>query len=399
MMSVAEVYVNTHLQLPTELLQKTAEEISKYHQQEPDSVPGPLVAHLLEMIEVALWAGIQTEEGRRLRFGLAYVAPEQCSAPEPVKFTDPVPLSVDNVVRLAPAVLPKGSRLGVQAIGGHLHIWGIVQVLPPCVRVRALAPGTVAVNYGVSHVAVLETPHYHLVGGHPREVIELIAKLLIEHYEEIQATATAALLLMIIDAVRRQGNGGTVLIVPSSQSRWMESVEPARTPLSRYPGISDIRRDLIHEAKNRPQSSETEQVLHCADVERFLTGDRVSDPAWRTIETVGQLSAVDGALIVTKTLDLLTFGAKIKDLRGAAQSEASEDIQYVQQAVPLSGNRAWNSLTAIGGTRHRSAHQFVRANKSSLALVASHDGPISLMAFDEVENAVLMTRHLERLID
>jgi hypothetical protein len=391
--------VNTSLQLPADLLQKTAAEIVKYHQQQPDSVPGPEIAHLVEMIEVALWAGIQTEEGRRLRFGLAYVPPEQCSALEPVKFTDTVPLSVDNVVRLAPAVLSKGSRLGVQPVNGRLHIWGVAQVLPACVRVRALAPGTVAVNYGVNHVGVLQAPDYHVVGGRPSQVIELVARHLSDHYAEIPATATAALLLMIIDAVRRQGNGGTLLIVPAKQSRWLKSIEPARTPLSRYPGVSAIRDQLIGEAKQQSQGTGIERVLRCKDVDRFLTGDRVSDAAWRTIETVGQLSAVDGALIVTKTLDLLTFGAKIKDVPTATHSAGAEKTQYLQHTVPVSGKPVPKPLTGIGGTRHRSAHQFVNVNRSSLALVASHDGPLSLMAFEVSQKAVVVTRHLERLID
>lgn len=391
--------MNTHVQLPPNLLRETAEEILKYQREQADSVSGPETAALAEMIEVALWAGIQTEEGRRLRFGLAYVPPERCPAPEPVRFTDAVPLSVDNVVRLAPAVLPKGSRLGVQPVSGRLHIWGIPQNLPPCVQVHALAPGTVAVKYGFNHVGVLHTPNYYVVGGHPRQVIELIAEHLSKHYGEIQAVTTAALLLMIIDAVRRQGNGGTLLVVPSSQSRWTESLEPARTPLSRYPGLSDVRDQIVREAMEGSQGTGIERVLRCKDVERFLRGDRVSDAAWRTIETVGQLSAVDGALVVTKTLDLLTFGAKIKDVPAIRRSAGAENAQYLQQTIPLSRKAILSPLTGIGGTRHRSAHQFVKVNSTSLALVASHDGPLSLMAFSASQKAVVVTRHLERLID
>ena len=393
------MFLNTHVQLPFNLLEKTASEICNYQKQEPDSVPGPEIPDLAEMIEVALWAGIRTEEGRRLRFGLAYVPPAKCPAPEPVQFTSPVPLSVDNVVRLAPAVLPKGSRLGVQRVDGQLQIWGIAQVLPPCVRVRALAPGTVAVKYGFNHVGVLETPNYYLVAGHPRQVIELIAEHLTQHYGEIQAATTAALLLMIVDAVRRQGNGGTVLVVPASHSGWAKSVEPARTPLSRYPGLSDVRDGLVREAKDESGGTGIERVLRCKDVEHFLRGDRVSDVAWRTIETVGQLSAVDGALIVTKTLDLLTFGVKIKDIPAATGSSPAKDAHYLQQTIPLSDKPVRSLLTGIGGTRHRSAHQFVKANNSSIALVASHDGPLSLMAFNAAQKAVVVTRHLERLID
>ena len=130
---------------------------------------------------------------------------------------------------------------------------------------------------------------------------------------------------MIIDAVRRQGNGDE-LIVPAKQPRWVKSIEPSRTPLSRYPGISDIRDQLIGEAKQHTQGTGIERVLRCKDVERFLTGDRVSDAAWRTIETVGQLSAVDGALIVTKTLDLVTFGAKMGMYRNAVGGRPEHEV-------------------------------------------------------------------------
>jgi hypothetical protein len=52
----------------------------------------------------------------------------------------------------------------------------------------------------------------------------------------------------------------------------------------------------------------------------------------------------------------------------------------------------------VGGTRHSSAVAFVARTKS-VALVASHDGPLSLFFYDQKRRAVTRVRDLERLID
>jgi len=58
------------------------------------------------------------------------------------------------------------------------------------------------------------------------------------------------------------------------------------------------------------------------------TGSHVARRQWResvshAIETIGGLTAVDGAAIISDKYELLTFGAKIHRRDGAAQIEQS----------------------------------------------------------------------------
>src|SRR2546425_11779782 len=121
------------VRLQDSLLRKTSDKIREYQQQE-GGVPGPAIGDLAKMVQTALWAGIRQEEGRRLRFGLAYVPADKCPDPPPIRFKSPLSLDVETVVRLAPAVIPKGSRLGIQRQEGNVKIWGVAQVLPACLR-------------------------------------------------------------------------------------------------------------------------------------------------------------------------------------------------------------------------------------------------------------------------
>ena len=99
------------------------------------------------------------------------------------------------------------------------------------------------------------------------------------------------------------------------------------------------------------------------------------------------LAKVDGAIVVTRDLKILGFGAKI-----------TTDAQ-VQVAMfrPESGNQqvVLSRLEDTGGTRHQSAARFVSANKDSVAIVISQDGHVSVMHWDELNKLVAVVRNAE----
>jgi len=53
----------------------------------------------------------------------------------------------------------------------------------------------------------------------------------------------------------------------------------------------------------------------------------------------------------------------------------------------------------LGGTRHRSAVLFVAAHQDSVALVVSHDGPVSVVAWDTSRKKVVVFRRVELMLD
>ncbi len=345
----------------------------------------PSLDGLREMIAATLWAGFRREEGRTLSFALAYVRQDA----REIVFRRK--LKLNEIVRLAPALVRKRSRLGVDKA---LRVWGITQTTEPCLKVRALAPGRVVVKYGPENIAVLDAPQLHLAGNLEQCLTVLAESLPLRKARPLGRTVFAAVALMLVDAVRRHGNGGTILIVPtSSPNTWRRHVQAGKLGLAdqrrRYSGLKVHFEKLLKEAEQArgSASSDFKAVLEVEAIKAFLGGERIKEELWRVVSTVAELSAIDGALVLDYDLALVDFGVRIT---------SEGDKPYLERdilAAPIP-----RSHFELGGTRHRSAANFVRACRgSALALVASHDGPLSVMEWKN--STVLVTRHVERLID
>src|SRR5690606_3110473 len=107
------------------------------------------------------------------------------------------------------------------------------------------------------------------------------------------------------------------------------------------------------------------------------------DDLTRAVDAVAGLTAIDGATFLTSEYQVLTFGAKLTRRRGAAT------IDRVTLTEPIEGRRAVIvGPSALGGTRHFSAAQFVHDQRDALALVASQDGRFTVFAWSPCEGMV-----------
>jgi len=102
---------------------------------------------------------------------------------------------------------------------------------------------------------------------------------------------------------------------------------------------------------------------------------------------IGNLTAVDGATLVTFDLDVLAFGAKIR----------ARDVDHKPERLvisePFEGSVEREiGLSELGGTRHQSAAQFVFDQKDAIAIVASQDGGLSVLGWDRTEGKVAVIR-------
>ena len=98
---------------------------------------------------------------------------------------------------------------------------------------------------------------------------------------------------------------------------------------------------------------------------------------------IAGLTAVDGATVITDGYELLAFGVKIRRKSGGDTVEQLIVTEPVEGGMPERLHP-----TALGGTRHLSAAQFVRDQPNTLALVASQDGHFTLFAWSPCEEAV-----------
>jgi hypothetical protein len=102
-----------------------------------------------------------------------------------------------------------------------------------------------------------------------------------------------------------------------------------------------------------------------------------------SLTRLAQLSTVDGALILTRELELVAFGAKLH--AGIWEGETVEGSNRLGNTsrMPFDVRRY--------GLRHHSALNFAAACEGSCVFVISHDGPVR--AFIRVNDTVLYWGH------
>lgn len=92
-----------------------------------------------------------------------------------------------------------------------------------------------------------------------------------------------------------------------------------------------------------------------------------------------QLTAVDGATVITHDLDAIGFGAKIK--------EAAENFEVVEiDPLDHEGYINRTPVEKIGGKRLQSAARFIYNQRDAIALVASQVGSVTAFVWEEYDD-------------
>jgi Probable sensor domain DACNV len=321
------------------------------------------------MIDAAFWASLRREEGYVPKISLALLSPDQSR--HPLRFERPLPLNPAVLTRVAPAVERPGIHLGVWPDqSGVLQVWGTTRTIPTFSFVlEVAAPGLLVVKHHRDeggkfvNVAVLEGDEVKIVDEQASRLPEcptVLSSLLGVDNRE------TSVLIQLAVSIRAHGHGGCLLVVPSTNESWRDSiVQPISYGV--VPAFSELA-DLV---EREPPASD--------DTASRLWRDALSD----AVHGVAGLTAVDGATVINNRYDLLAFGAKIARRRG---SVAVEDLIVTE---PIEGGeRAVVHATRLGGTRHLSAAQFVHDQREALALVASVDGRFTIFAWSSCENMV-----------
>jgi hypothetical protein len=118
-----------------------------------------------------------------------------------------------------------------------------------------------------------------------------------------------------------------------------------------------------------------------------VSAHHVADEA-AALRRVAPYASVDGAVVVTRNLDVLGFGAKIHTPHavGPVLVTGPQDEPTRADMRPMEDT---------GGTRHQSAARFVAAHHGCVAVVVSHDRHISLFFWEESLASVRMIRNVD----
>lgn len=174
---------------------------------------------------------------------------------------------------------------------------------------------------------------------------------------------------IIARAMRSHGKGGTLLLIRNYDKCVVDEMRYCVKPDKTLRAYQESRDSALRD------------------------GQLAGDPKvfQKLLESIGQLTAVDGATMVTYDLCVLGFGAKIKPRNSALPFKELRFSGPFESIKPKGNSKTW-------GTRHKSAAQFVFDTRDALAIVASQDGKLSVFMWDDAEQMVSVTEEAEFLL-
>jgi len=335
-----------------------------------------MLSHLESIITDCFWASLKTEEGRHHQFRVTYSPPDRSGEREIYIFDQPVPFDAAHLAKLAPAV-ESIRTIGVWPQGGgdKLTIWGFLPSYRHTVSLQltAFAPGEIVLtDLSLKAAVTAEKAMFvdwiksqtlaDLFGGPPGA-----GKLF-----------RAAAISNIALGIRSHRHGGTLLVTSRSSSSLETSIVNLHE-LSYY-----------GEGRGTPPKNEGDAATE--DLAKRL--ERSRERAEKAQHLVAQLTAVDGATLITREGEILGFGGTIvsSGMTGDSRVLVSAPFEDDEPASP-------KRLADLNvGHRHKSAAKFVFDRKDALAIVASADGPLSVFWWDEKREMVSMIRQAEFLL-
>lgn len=338
---------------------------------EEDLAIVPAARQVEKIIDVAFWASLRKEEGNTIRISLAFLPPSQ--AGKPLLFEKPILLTPQLLTKLAPGVERAGIHIGVWFEGEELYVWGTTIKLPNlCFVLDVSEPGLLVVKHRraaglgkFTNVAVLRGDQVKVVNEDSGLLPDspMILKSLLGVTASCFWNNGVNVLIQIAVSMRAHKRGGILLVTPSNSEAWRESIiHPLQYPISpAFSGVADLLR---------------------------YDGKSVTEIFWqnalrREVENITGLTAVDGATIVNDQQELLAFGAKITRAKDAKPIEQVLMVEPIEGGVPTLLHPS-----AIGGTRHLSAAQFVHDQRDTHALVASQDGYFTVFSWSKHQQVV-----------
>ena len=336
-------------------------------------LPSPATSLQLQtLIEVSFWASLIQEEGKYHEFSLA-LCPQEFTT-DSFLFDSRVPFEAEQLAKLAPAFEPQANSIGVWFDQhGELFVWGFTPSAGISLVVRVHEPGQLLVSFdfgAAGFTAFISGSRTEFVD--PSNLPSNLRRPELERRRDDNA--------QIAEFMRSLKCGGTLLLV-NKDSSWMDSIHQPVTYIGQP--YEKIKNDILYR----------DNVLKQELSKDPLTSHKhrsAREDADQSLVVIGNLTAMDGATLVTFDLDVLAFGAKLK----AKNVDHKPERLVISEPFEGSVEREIG-LSDLGGTRHQSAAQFVFDQKDAIAIVASQDGVLSVLGWDRTEGKVAVIRPAE----
>jgi len=392
------------------------------------SFPLPDRAVFGQVISTCYQASLMREEEREVRFRLIIRAPQLFPADEGpptglhrLEFARIRPFNEFELHRLAPAADFYRTLIGVSLDGkGGVQIWGMVhsgtrwmQVsfggrkpvppLPPVPVIYVTGPGRISVSIGTEMIASLNGG---LINCPSLDVFtspwlsESFASVRSEMWELHEAARAKAgkpwatlhpdlgkaiaqqVVRRIISVIRNTRHGGTLVYIPSEMSRGIlaenrfmtikyqfREDEPRQRFRTLILRIMNTIAEIHGDPKNPGKVIGWDEYASCRCEEIALLDEAIFDVA----HFIAALSAIDGAVVMTKRQEILGFGGVF--------SGDVDKVELVTHALDTEGELSEQELSEGVGTRHRAAYRLCHELHEAIAIVISQDGNVRLVTW------------------
>lgn len=320
---------------------------------ERSSIGAPSRNELAALLDAAFFASTHEEEARRVVFDCAFVAPHEAreAGVAALEFATPVSLEPRRIAKLALATRLEVNAIAVHRVDGALVLWGIVMVDPALrdavvVRVRGPAvlmverDGETLLRYARGVATVRDTPGCAAIASHLRPAI-----------------ARLDALGQLAQSIAERGHGGALFVLEDPERDLAASVDdPSAHPFD--------------ELRYRVRGPAVDQLARAQEPRAVA----------RACDAIASLAGVDGAVLLSRSLTVLAFGAFVRS--------PSEDTRI--QLVDC--ERRPQPMSQLKGARHKSALWFCQRSPGALAIVLSQDGDLSV--YWRLADAVMVERDL-----
>lgn len=324
-----------------------------------------------------------------------------------------------ELLKLSPASEFESSLIGVRHDpGGGLQIWGLINSgtrwtqaflggskavipMPDSLVLDITGPGSITAYRGSHVLAQLSTGRIIMpstnvlhsrwiakqMEGFEKEKMEMHVRSrpgADEAWAIVSGTFLATLyeqvIKRIISSIRNMKHGGTIIFSPPSLIERITSPNPQLFIKYMFRDEEPVRRlhrltiDIMNElARHYGSSGEPGKVVGWTDYVAATNKTllELDEALFESARFIANLAAVDGAVVLTRSLDLVGFGGVIKG------TFSKEDI--IARAMDAEGEQRVYERPDSVGTRHLAVYHLCREIPDLLAIVISQDGNTGLV--------------------
>lgn len=347
--------------------------------------PLPDLYSIHKLIDTAFIASIKTEEGKLTKASLILAKQDETvnsfanTGSNFINIHQPFDLTPHSITKFSPALDPAISSMLISEDGqGKLICWGIATFCknthrfneipfqtkfetnyrPDSFIVTIRAPGSIQIsrsNFRIGRIIdgtyLPALPKVFSSKALGKYILQMLNNMQGGQYSPLIWHTYRDFIDVLISEAAERGHGATIIIIPPEQMNMAANHYEAHYSF-------DDRIDTMDMIRRHSYSIKREVGYRISYAKLLL----------ERIQRTAQYSAIDGALLLTSSLNIISFGTKLKAPPWPKGVETGPNgFGQIEQA-PFNSNSY--------GTRHKSAIDFIGACRGCIGFVISQDGQI-----------------------